>query len=120
MKLKSCDDYLTKPFQEGQILEVLAKHLGLSYSNYPPSSSIAPSPADYSLGITTEDLAVLPSQSLEALATALIEGDLQVIKGLIEEIYPIKPELVPVLSTLVNQYQFESLLSLVQPLIKLA
>jgi PAS domain S-box-containing protein len=119
MELKSCDDYLTKPFQEGQILEVLAKHLGLSYSNYPPSSSIAPSPTNYPLGITTEDLAVLPAQSLEALATALIEGDLQVIKALIEEIYPIKPELVPVLSTLVNQYQFESILSLVQPLIKL-
>jgi PAS domain S-box-containing protein len=66
--------------------------------------------------ISASDFANTPAYWLEKLSMALVEGDLQIINALIEEPYQVKPELLPILKNLVNQYQFEFLLSLVQPL----
>ncbi len=66
--------------------------------------------------ISAADFADVTPYWLKNLSIALVEGDLQIINALIEEPDQVKPELVPILKNLVTQYQFEFLLSLVQPL----
>ncbi len=66
--------------------------------------------------ITSTDFTDIPHPWLRKLSVALVVGDLQIINALIEELYQVKPSLVPILKNLVNQYQFEFILSLVHPL----
>lgn len=66
--------------------------------------------------ISSSDFADVTPSWLRNLSLALVEGDIQIINALIEEPYQVKPELLPILKSLVNQYQFEFLLSIVQPL----
>jgi two-component system, sensor histidine kinase and response regulator len=137
-----CDDFMSKPFQTDQILGKLAEHLNLTYdclpeyyndnspansSDYSPSNS-----ADYTIqsksGVETEsqlnkamhaaeDLINMPKIWLEQLSLSARAADEDAIAILICQIPENKRSLVEYLSYLVESFQLERIIRILEPLI---
>ncbi|WP_413160594.1 PAS domain-containing protein [Capilliphycus salinus ALCB114379] len=109
-----CDDFLRKPFLEGDIFARIAQHLGVHYicreSGVAPVAEGVPS-----VTLTSEDLAQLPIEWLAEFHQAIIEGRSQRMQSLIEQIHPQYPSLADTLIYLVDRYQYEQLLALTEP-----
>ncbi|MBD1944567.1 PAS domain S-box protein [Coleofasciculus sp. FACHB-712] len=108
-----CDDFIRKPFREEDIFNAIHKHLDVSFT-YEEMAATSEKEILELPALNTAELADLPKSWLEDLYQALVEGDLEIIATLIEELHPKNDVLSKTLMTLVNQYQFEQLLILIQ------
>ncbi|MDS3861444.1 MASE1 domain-containing protein [Thermosynechococcaceae cyanobacterium BACA0444] len=109
-----CDDFLRKPFAEHTIFDALTKHLGVTYIYEDSTPPLSPS-SDQTL--TTEKLSGLASEWLSQVYTAALEADNQSILSLIEELPPHYLHLQTPLSLIARQFQFETLIDLIEPLL---
>jgi PAS domain S-box-containing protein len=110
-----CDDFIRKPFREEDIFNAVRRHLGVSFT-YEEITATPEKKSPEPLALNTADLADLPKDWLENLSQALVEGDLESITTLIEQVHPQNEDLATALMTLANQYQFEKLLTFIQSL----
>ncbi|OKH30553.1 hypothetical protein NIES2119_30805 [[Phormidium ambiguum] IAM M-71] len=110
-----CDDFIRKPFTEQQIFETLAKHLGVNYIYTKTESSTPDIPQDNSL--TSQHLTCMSQEWIMKLYQATLEANSNLILQLIAEIPPQESYLIKSLTQLANQFQFEQLLDLAEPLI---
>ncbi|MBD3561838.1 response regulator, partial [Planktothrix sp. FACHB-1355] len=108
-----CDDFIRKPFPEHEIFDAIQKHLGVDFI-YEETTAVSRSDTTEILGIYAENIATLPGDLLLVLRHAIVEGDLEQITIIIEELRLHNQMLAQYLLTLANQYQFEQLLSLIQ------
>ncbi|MFE1747750.1 PAS domain S-box protein [Coleofasciculus sp. H7-2] len=108
-----CDDFIRKPFREEDIFNAVQRHLGVSFT-YEEITAASEKKLPEPLSLNTADLADLPKDWLENLAQALVEGDLEIITTLIEQVHPQNEILSKALMALANQYEFEQLLTLIQ------
>jgi signal transduction histidine kinase/CheY-like chemotaxis protein len=98
-----CDDFLTKPFREEELMRQLALHLGLNlnYEESAPPSSVE----------TSEDQ--LPSTTaLTALLTAAQRGEIATLRRLLADLRSTQPEcagFVSELETLARSFQMEQI-----------
>ncbi len=107
-----CDDYVSKPFQEDTIFSKMAEHLGVTYLYEDAPTS--PSPAVLTTWSEADMISVLqtmPVSWLEQLRVASTCVDDQEVYRLIQEIPASAVVLGQALTQLVEEFQFESILS---------
>ncbi len=108
-----CNDFLPKPFREQDIFDTLAKYLGVQYIYAEEESKIAPA-----FTLTPEQLAFMPQAWIQQLYKAAIEGEVDLILSLLKEIPATELELAQNLKELVQQFQFEVMINLLEPLLE--
>lgn len=108
-----CDDFLRKPFKESTIFEAIARHLGVQYRYAEESAELSGSSS--SLDQTWSDrLAELPRDWLDTFYQTVLEADVHTAIALIEQLPPDLDAIAQPLTTMVNQFQFEAILSFLE------
>ncbi|MGI0487419.1 PAS domain S-box protein [Pantanalinema rosaneae CENA516] len=113
-----CNDFVRKPFQEAELLEKIAEHLGVQYLNaqsttgVKPTTTVANSFADSFDAIAA--LQTLPATLLTQLQQATIQLDHQRLAQAIEDLTPTHPTLAAVLTEKLENFDFEQILQLLQ------
>ena len=109
-----CDDFLRKPFREGDIFDMMERHLGVSYI----FEDIV-SPESISLkrlaqkALTPESLADLPSELLDELETATIRISMEMLSAIIEKVRNHDKELADALASLVRDFEYGKILNMI-------
>ena len=114
-----CDDFVSKPLREDYIFDKIAEHLGVVYVYADNDQLTAHSDPDLlrqELGdrITNEELASLDNTWLVNLDLAARGADEEVIFILLEEIQTTHPNIAKVIIDLVENFQLEELINLIQ------
>ncbi|MGB8644709.1 MAG: histidine kinase N-terminal 7TM domain-containing protein [Anaerolineae bacterium] len=104
---EGCDDFVRKPFREADIRDVLSRHLGI---NLPASEG---EPASESQ-IQAHLPAGMPAEWVAALRQAAIEGDLDQMAAVVEQIRSTHPALASELTELNDRFEHKKILQLVQ------
>lgn len=107
-----CDDFVSKPFQREELLEVLAKHLGVQYcyeSTAPQSPPPDPTSHEPALGPEFASLFKMSPEWLAQLRVAVAQGNDGMSLKLVRQIPPDETLLIVALSNLIEQYQFDQL-----------
>ena len=110
-----CDDFVSKPFREGEIFEMLAKHLGIRFVYQDTLSEIIPpttTPVDI---FGPGGLDGIPAELLAQLHTATVQADMDRVVKLIEEIEPLHPQAARTLSELAQNFEYNQIILLTQP-----
>ncbi|NER38004.1 MAG: PAS domain S-box protein [Oscillatoria sp. SIO1A7] len=112
-----CDDFIRKPFREAEIFDTINKHLRVRYS-YEKSAdgldSTETEQTEAAIVPSSEILASFSPDWLASLHQATIEGDLDVMLSLIDEIRTQDNPLANALAALAKRFQFEQILTLTQ------
>ena len=101
------DDFVSKPFRETRIFEVLAEHLGVRFVYADVEPATAPA---FEETATLERLAAVPADVVEELRHALDIGDDRAAMAALERVREHDELLAAQLSRQVRQYQFERVL----------
>lgn len=107
-----CDDFIRKPFREQNILDLLAKHIGVQFV-FETVNPIAVNPENKENVLTTSALAGLPSELSINLQQAIINLDLEQIESAIAEIRQIDRSLATEIAGKVKNFQYDYLLNLI-------
>ncbi|MGI0493054.1 ATP-binding protein [Alkalinema pantanalense CENA528] len=120
-----CDDFLRKPFRAADIFATIATHLGVQY-RYEDTivEAEAASPMDLSESVpaqgsllTAQGLQPLPPEWLLALHNAVMTIDVETIENLLSDLQTQFPEVMPQLRTLIAQFEYDVVLSLITEVI---
>jgi Amt family ammonium transporter len=108
-----CDDFLSKPFREAEIFEMMAKHLGVQYiyEDAPPENPVEAASENDTL--MKESLQKLPLLWLDNFRVALQNIDLKAIETLVQSIEQDDPNLAIVIKKYIDNFQYEILLDLI-------
>jgi signal transduction histidine kinase/ActR/RegA family two-component response regulator len=111
IRAAGCDDFLRKPFKESVIFDAIARHLGVRYryaEDLPPGvhPQTAPDPS------WCDRLVTLPPDWLQDFYQAVLEADGHTALTLLEQLPPDASAIAQPLTAMVNQFQFESILVL--------
>ncbi len=128
-----CDDFIRKPFRESEIFEAMKQHLGVRYicEEVVTEEKSLPTDTDSqglasAIGLAIQEsfqgasiltpatIANLPTDWLANFQEATVEGDLDLMLTLIEQIRQQNHHLANTLASLANQFQFEELLALIE------
>jgi PAS domain S-box-containing protein len=112
-----CDDFVRKPFQREEVLEKMAKYLGLKYVYEEFSGNAEQQPATtkpVSDRLTVNALEVMPTEWTQRLYHAAAQGSDLLILQLIDEIPTNHDTLVRALTHLVENFQFDLIMNLSQ------
>lgn len=116
--IAGCDDFISKPFQRGEIFETLTKYLGVQYlyESTPEASSFNPVNSALSLSLPTEGspLAVMSTEWIAQLHDAAAQGNDFKALQLIAQIPQSHKTLSELLTQLIESYQFDRVMSLTQ------
>ncbi len=116
----SCDDFIGKPIQAGQLYETIARHIAVQYryENAPqePVPHIEASPAE---GTSVfQGLALIPEPRRRELQDALLILDTHRINAIIDTIEKNDPELYAAIKPLAYAFDYKRLLDLLAPYIE--
>lgn len=112
-----CDDFISKPFRWEKIIEILSQHLQVEYLYESTSENI-----NHSSSITNksntildqEDLAIMPVEWTHQLSAAAAQGNDSRCLDLIAQIPSEQTSLIINLTKLIESYQFDKLMLLIQ------
>ncbi len=104
-----CDELIRKPYQEPEIFDAMARHLGLKYVYEGETPEISAA-AEYRLG----ELTALPSSLRSQLYQAAIELDTARTLALIEEVGSKNASLGAALEALAKRLDYDGLLRLLE------
>jgi signal transduction histidine kinase/DNA-binding NarL/FixJ family response regulator/HAMP domain-containing protein len=108
--LAGCDDFVSKPFREHEIFDVMAKHLGLQYI-YEPIDEM---PAGRSAKVSPEQLKALPQGLLDELHAAALRLDTAYTLEVIEKMAVIDASLGAALRGFAENLEYDQLLMLLE------
>ncbi|MDB9519881.1 response regulator [Roseofilum reptotaenium CS-1145] len=111
MLASGCDDYLSKPFDEVELLEKMARYLDIEYV-YEEEKGIGEDDlplAREEIALTPDRLTPLPKSWLDRLHQAATEADSDLLLALIAEIEEGDRPLAHTLTTLVKNFDFETI-----------
>ncbi|WP_426548134.1 ATP-binding protein [Dapis sp. BLCC M126] len=106
-----CDDFVRKPFRESIIFETMKKHLGVEYIYEEESQSQTGTELS---SLTVEDLQRMPTEWLEKVYYAAKALDDDMMEELIVQIPVDQSLLAEKLTTLVNEFQFQTIRQLLE------
>jgi signal transduction histidine kinase/ActR/RegA family two-component response regulator len=109
-----CDDFVGKPFQEQVIFDKIAQHLGVRYIYADSGFSFTSFPTRAQDALTLQDLNDLPDEWLAQLHQAAIQADADFIKGAIAQISAKSPSIAQVLTNLLRNYDFDTIIEIVE------
>jgi signal transduction histidine kinase/FixJ family two-component response regulator len=102
-----CDDFVRKPFREGEVLAVTAKHLGINYLHQELPKSADDAGLDHPLVVLAPaDLSDLPEAWVTDLGQAARRGRSRQVLALIEGIEGERPQVARELRMLVRESRF--------------
>jgi DNA-binding response OmpR family regulator len=107
------DDTLLKPFRESELFEKIRKCLGAQYL-YEEEAPAAPAGTDSPAVLGPGALAGLPPELISQLREAAINGDFQLLAGLIGRVEARDIPLAGVLGALANKYDMKPILTLLE------
>ncbi|MCB9135940.1 MAG: PAS domain S-box protein [Anaerolineales bacterium] len=107
-----CDDFISKPFREGEIFERLTHYLGVRflYQDTQP----APPPIQATEVIETGGLVGVPEALLGQLHDATVQADLDRVVTLIGEIETFNPQAARVFAELAQNFDYNQIILLTQ------
>jgi signal transduction histidine kinase/DNA-binding response OmpR family regulator len=97
-----CDDFMRKPFQEAALLEMIARHLRISYVN---ADAAAPAEVD------PARIALLPPDLREALQAALQQLDVGAVEQALARLREHDTLTADAMAVLASSYRYDALLS---------
>ena len=107
-----CADFIAKPFHESDLFAAINQHLGISFIYDEPKETSMPTET---IVLTSDDLAMLPTDWLASLHQATLEGDFEEMLSLINKIQDQDKTLAKTLTSLAHDFQFERLLDITEP-----
>ncbi len=107
-----CNDCVRKPFQETDLLEKMADHLGVQYLYAEPEQSQADTPSSGDMFDAIAALRTLSPTLLSQLQQATIQLDNKQLKKLIAKITPTQPVLAALLIEKIDNYDLDQVLYL--------
>lgn len=111
-----CDDFLRKPFQEETIFNIAAKHLGISYIYQEEIAHLTAAHNPISSAELKAFMASLSNEFIEKLHRATLAVDMELIMEILEEISDSQSSELQILRDWVNNFQFDKILDLTDPL----
>jgi signal transduction histidine kinase/DNA-binding NarL/FixJ family response regulator len=108
-----CDDYVRKPFLENTIFEMMEKHLGLKFIYEDQVKEINHRPQKSSQ-LNAESLQKMPVKWQEELKQAVLMLNEEKMLFLVDQIAEKYPEITQELQSLINNFDMEKILSLLQ------
>ena len=99
-----CDEVIYKPFRDDEILDTMARLLGVRYRYEDPDADTEQTPAP---ALTREMLTDLPSELRQDLSEAALVLDMEAIANVIQRIRALAPETARCLQTLVQDFQLD-------------
>lgn len=110
-----CDDFVTKPFQEHTIFELLVKHLNCEFV-YEEVDTRDTTVESEDTGAVFNPLRVagIPAHLLNDLRNALMLGDTEMANGIIDQIKNYDAKLAGEMRKMVKKYQFDRLFGLLE------
>ena len=115
-----CDDFISKPYPRETILDMLTKHLGVEYCyEAATTDAISPNPTQphSSRTLDAAALAIMPSEWIAQLYNAAVQGNDMVCLKLIAQIPSEQSSLIEALSELVDNYQFDQVMAIAEPML---
>ncbi len=110
---EGCDDYLRKPFQEGELFDLLERHLGVRFV-YEDRAPAAPAAGPGAVAIDSSRLAALPAGWLDALRQATVRADLGRMLALIEDIRLQDESLASTLAQWASDFRYKDILQITE------
>ena len=107
-----CDDFLRKPFRENDLLEMMSRHLGITYAYGDSMAGQATPPANET--DLRQSLARLPRELLRKLEQAARTGKMAEISALIREVKTLNPRAAGALKALAGQFAYKTIADLVR------
>jgi two-component system sensor histidine kinase/response regulator len=106
-----CDDFVSKPFRESRIYEVLAEQLGVQFVYAESRPAARPEPDTISIA---ERLEAIPAELVGALWHALDIGDDRGASSLLQRLREHDETLAEQLGAQIRNYEFERVLELLE------
>ncbi|MFB2970439.1 MHYT domain-containing protein [Aerosakkonema sp. BLCC-F183] len=115
-----CDDFLSKPFQQEELLGKIRKHLGVQYICAESSADASKLAADRDDSVTTfqltsESFKKIPTELVAQIQQAAVQCSDDIILNLVKQIPPENASIAQALTDLASNYEFE----IIQELTKL-
>ncbi|MGK7905580.1 MAG: AAA family ATPase [Hormoscilla sp.] len=107
-----CDDFLRKPFRETEIFEMMNTHIGVSYVYEEERKTDEQQGISDEEVMTAEAISALPGELIASLEQALLEGDLDLMTTVTEDISSQNAPLAAALKTCLDNFEFDKVLSL--------
>ncbi|MBD1885688.1 PAS domain S-box protein [Microcoleus vaginatus] len=108
------NDFISKPFQQKEIFDKLAKYLGVTYIY----EAVEPTPQKQLVEtVSVEDLSIMPPQWLEQMYQAAYYLDTEVMNELIGQIPASKASLSQALTDYINNFNSDRIMELIRPLL---
>lgn len=98
-----CDDFLRKPFRETEIFEMMSTHIGVSYVYEEERKTDEAEGIPSGEVLTAEAIKALPGELIASLEEALLEGDLDSMTTITEEISTQNAPLAAALKTCLDK-----------------
>ncbi len=110
------DDFVRKPFKESELFARIGEHLGVEYEYDDADTSGAESgEGAESVLPARESLAGLPAGLVNQMSEATINGDLDILNKLIDQVSDLDSQTAGALRYLANRYEYEQLSELFEP-----
>ncbi len=103
------DDYLTKPCREGELLEKLRVHLKLEYRYAGEQASEMDGPGAGASAMGDELLAKLPSDLIDGLREAVLNGEKDRLDEFIRRVAELDPRAARSLQEASDRYEYDIL-----------
>jgi CheY-like chemotaxis protein len=108
---EGCDAFVRKPFRQEEIVEILAKYLGVRFL-YEPSRGQPPTATNLQpAGLSLEGM---PAHWIVSLRQAAMEADSNKIKMLADQIHGQKPDLASALTELADNFDHDTILNAIE------
>lgn len=108
--VEGCDDFVRKPFQQGEICAVLEKHLGLRFVYAEPENG----DEDSNTSLSLSDFSV-SSEWKADMRKAAIQGDIEWMMTLVEQVKTPAPPLAEQLRRWIGAFEHGKILELLEP-----
>ena len=107
-----CDDFVSKPFHENEIFEVMQRHLGLEYLYHEDANDMKHKGGE--INFLPEELNGISDNLLNRLYTSVVELNIETSSKIIDEISDQNPEIGKRLCVFIDDLNFNGLLNLIE------
>jgi PAS domain S-box-containing protein len=105
-----CDDFISKPFDENELFNKLARHLNLQLIYTDEETEALDAPLTHLRQLTPERIEAIPSELIMALQNAAILLDMEATKSVIEKIRRHDRDMANALSRVLETFHFDKII----------
>lgn len=103
------NDFVRKPFRERELLNTIARHLGIEYV-YKSRDKMKTAETP----LTVSDMTAIPLHLLDGLHQATIQADIDLMFHYIEQISKVAPHISQLLTECANKFDYDQIIALTE------